>query len=47
LAGYLLELFQSEMQSDRVRIVDGPMSVRAYEQLMDIEIEIRETGILY
>jgi hypothetical protein len=44
---YLLELFQSEMQSDRVRIVNGPMSVRAYEQLMDIETEIRETGILY
>jgi hypothetical protein len=44
---YLLELFESEMQSDRVRIVNGPMSVRAYEQLMDIETEIRETGILY
>jgi hypothetical protein len=43
---YPLELFQSEMQSARVRIVDGPMSVRAYEQLMD-ETEIRETGILY
>ena len=31
---YLLELFHSELQSDQVRFVDGPMSKRAYEQLM-------------
>jgi hypothetical protein len=44
---YLLELFQSELQSDLVRIVDGPMSRRAYEQLMNLETEIRESGIVY
>jgi hypothetical protein len=44
---YLLELLQSALQSDLVRFVDGPMSVRAYEQLMDLETDFRETGILY
>ena len=44
---YLLELYQSELQSDLVRIVDSPMSRRAYEQLMALETELRETGIIY
>jgi hypothetical protein len=30
---YLLELYHAELQSDQVRIVDGPTSRRAYEQL--------------
>jgi hypothetical protein len=30
---YLLELYHAEFQSDQVRIVDGPTSRRAYEQL--------------
>jgi hypothetical protein len=44
---YLLELYQSELQSGQVRIVDGPMAQRAYEQLMRLETELRETGIVY
>jgi hypothetical protein len=44
---YLLELFHSELQSDLVRFVDGPNSRRAYEQLMTLETEIRDTGIVY
>jgi hypothetical protein len=43
----LLELFHAELQSDVVRIVDGPMSQKAYEQLMNLETELRDTGIIY
>jgi hypothetical protein len=35
------------LQSDLVRMVDDPMSRQAYEQLMNLETEIRETGIIY
>jgi hypothetical protein len=44
---YLLELLHAEMQSSLVRMVDGPMSKRAYEQLMGLETEMRESGIIY
>jgi hypothetical protein len=44
---YLLELLQAELQSDQVKFVDGPMSRRAYEQLMNLETEFRETGVVY
>jgi hypothetical protein len=44
---HLLELFHSELQSNQVRFVDGPMSRRAYEQLMSLETEMRETGTVY
>lgn len=44
---YLLELLLAELRSDQVRIVDGPMSKRAYEQLMALETEIRESEIIY
>jgi hypothetical protein len=44
---YLLELFHAELQAGVVRMVDGPMSKRAYEQLMRLETEIRDTGIVY
>ena len=44
---YLLELFHTELQSGQVRFVDGPMSRRAYEQLMALETEMRESGIIY
>jgi hypothetical protein len=43
----LLELFHAELQSDIVRMVDGPMSQKAYEQLMNLETELRDTGIIY
>jgi hypothetical protein len=44
---YLLELFHAEMQSGLVRFVEGPASRRAYEQLMALELERRETGTIY
>jgi hypothetical protein len=44
---YLLELYHSELQSYQVRIVDGPTTRRAYEQLMALETEMRESGIVY
>jgi hypothetical protein len=43
----LLELFHSLLQSGQVRIVDGPTTRRAYEQLMGLETEMRESGIVY
>ena len=43
----LLELFHNELQSNQVRFADGPMSRRAYEQLMNLETEIGENGIVY
>jgi hypothetical protein len=44
---YLLELLRAEWQSHQVRIVDSPMSRRAYEQLMALETEMRESGLIY
>jgi hypothetical protein len=44
---YLLECFHSLLQSAQVRIVDGPATRRAYEQLMGLETEMRESGIVY
>jgi len=44
---YLLDLLFREMQTNKVRILDGEMSRRAYQQLMDLEMEIGETGIIY
>ncbi len=44
---YLLELFHAELQANQVRFVDGPMMRRAYQQLADLEIELRDTGTIY
>jgi hypothetical protein len=44
---YLLELFQAQLQSDQVRIVDRPNSRRAYDQLAALETELRDSGIVY
>jgi hypothetical protein len=44
---YLLELYHALLQSGQVRIVDGPNTRRAYEQLMALEPEMRESGIVY
>ena len=43
----LLEFSHSLLQSGQVRIVDGPTMRRAYEQLMALETELRESGIVY
>ena len=44
---YLLEFYHSLLQSGQVRIVDGPTTRHAYEQLMGLETEVRESGIVY
>jgi hypothetical protein len=44
---YLLELLHRELQSDLVRFADGPATRRAYEQLANLELEFRDTGIIY
>jgi hypothetical protein len=43
----LIELFHTEVQNDQVRIVKGPMSRRAFEQLVNLETELRESGTVY
>jgi hypothetical protein len=43
----LIELYHSELQSDLVRIVGGPMSRKAHEQLANLETELRDSGIVY
>jgi hypothetical protein len=44
---YLLELFHAEFQSGVVKMVDGPMARRAYQQLADLETELRDSGTVY
>ena len=44
---YLFDLLLREMQNDKVRILDGANSQRAYEQLMNLEKEIGQSGIIY
>ena len=44
---YLFDLLFREMQNDKVRILDGANSQRAYEQLMNLEKEIGQSGIIY
>jgi hypothetical protein len=44
---HLLESFHSLLQSGQVKIVNGPTTRRAYEQLTGLETEMRESGIVY
>lgn len=44
---YLLELLHAEMQANVVRIAKTETNQRAYEQLVGLEVEMRESGILY
>ena len=44
---YLLDLLLREMQDNKVRILGGPASMRAYEQLMTLEIEYKQSGMIY
>ena len=44
---YLFDLLYREMQNNKVRILDGPDSRRAYEQLMALEVEVRQSGMIY
>lgn len=44
---YLLDLLHSDMQSDLVRYADGPTMRRAYQQLVNLDKEFRESGVVY
>jgi hypothetical protein len=44
---YLLELFLNEMRNHQVRFADGPQTRRAYDQLVSLEAEYRESGLVY
>jgi Terminase large subunit, T4likevirus-type, N-terminal len=44
---YLLELFHTELQSNLVRFATGPATRRAYEQLAKLELEFRDSGMVY
>src|SRR4051812_25394398 len=44
---YLLEHLRAEMECGQVKIVDTPNSRRAFEQLVRLETEMRESGTVY
>jgi hypothetical protein len=44
---FLLELFHTELQSDQIRFADIPAMRRAYEQLANLEVEFRDSGMVY
>src|SRR5262249_37762472 len=44
---YLLDLLLREMQNETVRILHGANSLRAYEQLTRLQIEIKQNRISY
>jgi hypothetical protein len=44
---YLLELFHTELRSNLVRFAVGPATRRAYEQLANLELEFRDSGMVY
>ena len=44
---YLLDFLLRELQHDTVRIVASDQSMRAYEQLMQLDVEYKQNGIIY
>jgi hypothetical protein len=44
---YLIELFHRELQAERVRIVHGPGTSKAFEQLVKPDVEYRKGGTVY
>jgi len=44
---HLLDFLHMTMSDDKLRILHGPVAMQAYEQLMMLEIELRESGIVY
>ena len=44
---YLLERLRAELASDQLKIVKTANSKRAFEQLVQLETEMRESGIVY
>jgi hypothetical protein len=43
----LLDLLLRELQNQKVRILASPNSMRAYEQLMRLEVEVKQRGVIY
>lgn len=44
---HLLELFLSELRSRQVRFADGQEMRRAFDQLVNLEVEFRDSGTVY
>ena len=44
---YLFDLLHRELHDNKVRILDGPTSRRAYEQLTMLEMDYRQNGTIY
>lgn len=44
---YLIDLLHRTMSDDQLRILHGPVAMRAYEQLMMLEIEPRRAALNY
>jgi len=44
---FLLEHFHNLLVSREIRFVDGPDARRAYEQLVNLDLELRDTGKTY
>jgi len=44
---YLLELLHARLQARLIRMVNDPMSRRAYQQLTELETEMHESGTIY
>jgi len=44
---YLFDFLLRDLHGNKVRILDGPASRRAYEQLTLLEMEYRQTGTIY
>lgn len=44
---YLFDLLHRDMRSDLIRYADSPEMRRAYTQLVNLEKEIRESGMVY
>ena len=43
----LFDLLLRELHDDMIRIRNGPQSVRAFEQLMNLEMEFKRSGTIY
>jgi hypothetical protein len=43
----LFDLLENAMNADQVRMVDGPMARKAFQQLNELEVELRETDRIY
>ena len=44
---YLFDLLLRALDNDQVRFLDHPNARRAFEQLMSLEVAIRESGLVY